>query len=85
MFHSSPAVVNSLAYIGSDDGNLYAFKANACGQFDCNPQGTGSLGQSIYSAPAVDGGLVFVASASSEGKLAAFKAGGCGSPSCQPV
>jgi outer membrane protein assembly factor BamB len=85
VFHSSPAVVKGLAYIGSDDGNLYAFNANGCGQPSCRPVWTGPLGQSIFPAPAVDGGLVFVASASSEGKLAAFKSDGCGQPTCQPV
>jgi hypothetical protein len=85
VFHSSPAVVGGLVYIGSDDGNLYAFKSDGCGQPSCRPVSTGPLGQSIYSAPAVNGGLVFVASASSEGKLAAFRASGCGQPICQPV
>jgi outer membrane protein assembly factor BamB len=85
VFHSSPAVVKGLAYIGSDDGNLYVFNANGCGQPNCSPVWTGPLGQSIFSAPAVDGGFVFVASASSEGKLAAFKADGCGQPFCQPI
>jgi outer membrane protein assembly factor BamB len=47
VFHSSPAVVNGVAYIGSDDGRLYAFKADGCGRFDCNPLWSGSLGQSI--------------------------------------
>jgi outer membrane protein assembly factor BamB len=85
VFHSSPAVVKGLAYIGSDDGSLYVFRADGCGQPSCSPVWTGRLGQSIYSAPAVDGGLVFVASASIEGKLAAFKADGCGQQFCQPV
>lgn len=85
VFHSSPAVVKGLAYIGSDDGNLYAFQADGCGDGFCSPVWTGSLGQSIYSAPAVDGNLVFVASASSEGKLAAFEADGCGQQFCEPV
>jgi hypothetical protein len=32
---SSPAVVNSVVYVGSFNGKLYAFDANGCGHSSC--------------------------------------------------
>src|ERR1700758_4238790 len=39
---SSPAIVNGVAYIGSFDGNLYAFDASGCGQSECSPLWSGA-------------------------------------------
>jgi outer membrane protein assembly factor BamB len=55
--HSSPAVVNGVMYIGSDDGNVYALSA-----------GTGAklwsfaTGGPVSSSPAVANGVVYVGS-----------------------
>ena len=80
---SSPAVVNGIAYVGSADGKLYAFKASGCGSPPCTPQWTGATGGAVDSSPAVQGGVVYVGSA--DGKLYAFNAKGCGSSSCAPL
>ena len=54
---SSPAVANGVVYVGSDDGNLYAYKAT-----------TGALlwsattGSYVTSSPAVANGVVYVGS-----------------------
>jgi outer membrane protein assembly factor BamB len=58
MVTSSPAVVNGIVYVGSDDGNVYALNATS-----------GALiwkyttGGAVGSSPAVAGGMVFVGSA----------------------
>ncbi len=65
---SSPAVVNGVVYTGSEDSNLYAFRAS-----------TGTLvwkqatGFAITSSPAVAAGVVYVGSW--DHKLYAFNAG----------
>jgi PQQ-like domain len=86
---SSPAVVGGVAYAGNALGNLIAFPATGCGQSLCPALWTASLSNGVHTAPAVDGGLVFVATAGSLdnglGQLYAFRAGGCGGPVCQPV
>jgi serine/threonine protein kinase len=59
---SSPAVANGVVYVGSDDGKLYAFKAEGCGQASCTPLWTAATGNGIDSSPAVANGVVYVGS-----------------------
>jgi outer membrane protein assembly factor BamB len=82
---SSPAVANGIVYVGSLDGNLYAFNANGCGLSSCNPLWIGQMSHefSTVSSPAVANGVVFIGSA--DHKLYAFAAGGCGHNTCTPV
>ena len=63
---SSPAVANGVVYIGSSDGNLYAFPAS-CGTGDatCTPLWHAAIG-ATFSSPAVANGLVYIGS--SDGK-----------------
>jgi hypothetical protein len=87
---SSPAVVGSVAYVGTDDGFLLALPANGCGAANCDPLWTAKLANGAFTTPAVAGGLVFISSAGSPdnglGTLYAFKATGCGNrPTCRPV
>jgi len=66
---SSPAVVNGVAYVGSNDGKLYAFPTSCNGT--CSPLWTGITGGSIgRSSPAVANGVVYIGS--EDGKLYAF-------------
>ncbi len=55
--HSSPAVVNGVVYVGSDDGNLYALDA-ASGTRKWAYQ----TGGAIASSPAVVNGVVYIGS-----------------------
>jgi len=58
LVRSAPAVANGLAYIGSDDDNLYALDAGTgveLWSFTTN-------GEVFISSPAVDNGIVYVAS-----------------------
>jgi outer membrane protein assembly factor BamB len=86
---SSPAVVNGVAYLGDAAGNLVAFPATGCGAEVCPPLWTAPLSNGVHTSPAVDGGLVFVATAGNLdnglGQLYAFRAIGCGAPVCKPV
>ena len=83
--YSSPAVVDGVVYVGSIDGNLYAFDANGCGQSSCNPQWVGAMDNQYYtlSSPAVANGTVFIGSENH--KLYAFAAKGCGQGTCSPL
>lgn len=45
---SSPAIVGGTAFLGSTDGNLYAFNASGCGQEFCLPVWIGPTGGEIY-------------------------------------
>jgi outer membrane protein assembly factor BamB len=85
----SPTVANGIVYVGSqtsfssNDGKLYAFDADGCGQSSCQPLWTGPLGSAPFSSsPAVFKGTVYIAG---QHALSAFKAGGCGQASCQPL
>lgn len=82
---SSPAIVNGVVYVGSLDGNLYAFNANGCGQSSCNPLWTGLMSDqfSTLSSPAVANGVVYIGS--EDHKLYAFAAAGCGHSTCLPL
>jgi outer membrane protein assembly factor BamB len=76
---SSPAVANGVVYVGSTQGNLYAFSAagtTGCSGTPktCQPLWTGTTGSITYSSPAVAGGVVYVAA--TDGKLYAFSANG---------
>jgi len=83
--YSSPAVVNGIVYVGSIDGNLYAFDANGCGQSSCNPLWVGTMNNQYYtlSSPAVVNGTVFIGS--EDHKLYAFAAKGCNQGTCSPL
>ncbi|MBV9571720.1 MAG: PQQ-binding-like beta-propeller repeat protein [Alphaproteobacteria bacterium] len=91
VYHSSPAVVNGVVYIGEDTGVLWAFPADGCGSDLC----TAPLWKSTYLAQIVDSptvvnGIVYVGSQTSfdsnDGKLNAFAAKGCGHKSeCAPL
>jgi outer membrane protein assembly factor BamB len=65
--YSSPGVANGVVYVGSDDGNLYAFDAS--GQTDCSgtptfcsPLWQATIGGTVESSPAIANGMVYVAS-----------------------
>ena len=57
---SSPVVAGNSVYVGSRDGNLYAFNASSGA-----PVWTFATGAAIYSSPAVSGGIVYVGSQNS--------------------
>jgi outer membrane protein assembly factor BamB len=90
---SSPAVVNGVVYVGSEDGKLYAF--DAAGNINCSgtpktcaPEWTASTGSLIESSPAVVNGVVYIGS--EDKKLYAFDASGntncSGTPkTCAPL
>lgn len=64
---SSPAVANGVVFIGSHDGNVYAFDApgsNACSGSPktCNPLWSSATNGPVYSSPAVANGAVYVGS-----------------------
>jgi outer membrane protein assembly factor BamB len=72
---SSPGVANGLVFVGSGDGNLYAF--DAAGSLGCSgtptfcsPLWTGSTGAGVDSSPAIANGKVYVGSG--DGKLYVF-------------
>jgi outer membrane protein assembly factor BamB len=81
---SSPAVANGVVYIGSADGNLYAFSAagttNCSGTpKTCKSLWTAAAGRSVVSSPAVANGVVYVGSTNGgppDNKLYAFSAAG---------
>jgi len=93
--YSSPAVADGVVYVGSDDGNLYAFDAAGGGShcsaaMICSPLWTaaGTEGFGISSSPAVANGVVYVGAGES---LYAFDASGAsthctGTPTtCTPL
>jgi eukaryotic-like serine/threonine-protein kinase len=65
--NSSPAVVDRVVYIGSDDQKLYALSADTG-----KPVWIASTNGRVYSSPTVNNGTVYVAS--SDGTLYAFDA-----------
>jgi outer membrane protein assembly factor BamB len=54
---SSPAVANGVIYVGSWDGNVYAFDAASGAKL-----WTGAIGDVVISSPAVANGMVYVGS-----------------------
>jgi outer membrane protein assembly factor BamB len=68
---SSPAVANGLAYVGSEDGKLYAFDAMS-GAVRWTASAGITSGGDISSSPAVAGGVVYIGS--SDYHLYAFDA-----------
>jgi hypothetical protein len=86
---SAPAVVNGVAYLGDAIGNLVAFPAEGCKAETCDPLWTARLSNDVSSSPAVDNGIVFVATAGNAenglGQLYAFLAAGCGATVCRPL
>jgi len=64
-FASSPAVVDNVVYIGSDDGNIYALDALTGAKiwnFTTSIQPTYTWGNQVSSSPAVSDGIVYVGS-----------------------
>ena len=57
MLYSSPAVVDGVVYVGSDDGNVYALNASSGAKL-----WNYTTGGDVYSSPAVVGGVVYVGS-----------------------
>ena len=87
---SSPAVVGGIAYIGSDDGRLWAYPAAGCGQSLCTtPLWVSTPLAQIIDSPTVSDGIVYIGSqtspTSNDGRLNAFAAAGCGQPTCAPL
>ena len=89
---SSPTVAGGVVYIGSQDASLYAFDAAGVTRCSgvapartCLPLWTGPTGNAIDgSAPAVSGGVVYIAS--QDGKLYAFGVGcASGGGTCTPI
>lgn len=70
---SSPAVSASRAFVGADDGHLYAFAAGGCGSDSCPPLWSATTGGRVLSSPAFAGGVVYVGSHS--GSVSAFDSG----------
>ena len=65
---SSPAVVNGVVYVGSDDGNVYALNASTGAKL-----WSSATEQPVYSSPAVADGVVYVSS--NDGDVYALNAG----------
>jgi outer membrane protein assembly factor BamB len=93
ILQSSPAVVDGVVYVASDDSKLYAFDAagvrNCSGTpKTCSPLWTATTGGSVSSSPAVVNGVVYLGS--NDSKLHAFDAAGVrncsGTPkTCAPL
>jgi outer membrane protein assembly factor BamB len=81
---ASATVAGTEMYVGSSNGQVYAFPAAGCGSSECEPDWTGNVGGAITTSVAVSSTTVFVAS--SDGELSAFPVGGCGSATtCGPT
>ncbi|EFH87050.1 PQQ-binding-like beta-propeller repeat protein [Ktedonobacter racemifer] len=83
---SSPAVVNGVVYVGSNDHKLYAYRAVGCNMSSCSPLWSSNpTGGIINSSPAVINGVVYIGS--DDHRLYAYKAEGCGSgiSTCSPL
>jgi outer membrane protein assembly factor BamB len=65
---SSPAIVNGVVYVGSNDGNVYAINASTGHEL----WQTGTFGE-VQSSPAVANGIVYVGS--DDGNLYALRSG----------
>ena len=90
VYFSSPAVVNGVVYVGTDDGHLFAYSADGCsGEFCTKPLWESTYIPQMIDSPAVANGTVYVGSqtddTSAAGKLNAFAAGGCSQSICAPL
>ena len=67
------AYANGLVFLGSQNDDVYAFKATGCGisGVDCSPVWQAVTGSNVRSEPAVANGLVYITS--DDGYLYAFK------------
>jgi outer membrane protein assembly factor BamB len=88
--YSSPAVAGGIAYIGSEDGRLWAYPADGCGSSLCRqPLWVSTPLAQIIDSPTVANDVVYIGSqtsaVSNAGRLSAFAAGGCGQASCAPL
>jgi len=83
--YSSAAIANGVVYVGSTDGELYAFAVGcASGGGTCTPLWTGATGGLIESSPAVADGVVYVGS--DDHKVYAFAVGcASGGGTCTPL
>jgi outer membrane protein assembly factor BamB len=86
----TPTVANGVVYIGTDDGEFFAFPADGCGKSVCAKPLWRSVNlASGTTTAAVANGIVYVGSQTSfnsnNGKLNAFAAAGCGKPVCKPL
>lgn len=89
-YFSSPAVVNGIVYVGTDDGHLFAYSADGCGgEFCSTPLWESTYIPQMIDSPAVANGIVYIGSQTSytdaSGKLDAFAADGCGQSTCEPL
>jgi outer membrane protein assembly factor BamB len=82
--NSTPAVANGVAYIGANDGKLYAFPAD-CTTGSCSPIWTAQAGSHVRSSPAVANGVVYIGG-SVAGTISAFAVGcASGGATCSPL
>jgi outer membrane protein assembly factor BamB len=91
----APVFANGVVYVGSGDGNLYAFDASGTTNCSgtpktCAPLWTGPTGGVVHGPPAVTNGVVYLGSEFLGGTLVAFDASGTtncsGTPkTCDPL
>ncbi len=75
-----------MVYVGSGDGQLYAFPAAGCGQSKCQPSWIGvgdGFVAAILSSPIVANGVVYVGKNTAQ--VMAYAAAGCGRRNCSPL
>ena len=87
---SSPTVANGVVYVGSMDGNLYAYAADCgTGGSSCSPIWKGVTGDSVQSSPTVADGVVYIGSEGGKwktGKVYAYAVGcASGGGTCSPI
>ena len=90
VFDQTPTVADGVVYIGTQDGEFFAFSANGCGSSVCAKPLWRSVNlASGTTSAAVANGIVYVGSQTSfnsnNGKLNAFAAAGCGADVCKPL
>lgn len=82
---SRPTTDGQSVYVHADDGYLYAFDADGCGEAECEALWLGVVEIDPYGEPqppAVAEGLVYVGAGDA---FYAFDAAGCGEPQCPPL
>jgi outer membrane protein assembly factor BamB len=90
VYDQTPTVANGIVYIGTQDGEFFAFSASGCGNSVCAQPLWRSVNlASGTTSAAVANGMVYVGSQTSfnsnNGKLNAFAAAGCGASVCKPL